>query len=93
MPTLSVGSATTVVTPALGSPVPGGLHDRAATGVHDDLFARAAAIEADPPLGLLAVDCVALHRDMVLAIRGAGEREAGIPAHRLFVAANRTRRR
>lgn len=84
---LAVGSAAAVITPPLGSSVPGGLHDRAATGVHDDLYARAAVIEADPPLALLAVDCVALHRDTVLALREAAERQVAIPAQRLFVAA------
>ncbi len=84
---LALGSAAVVITPPLGCSVPGGLHDRAATGVHDELYARAAVIEANPPLGLVAVDCVALHRDTVLSMREAAQRQAGIPAERLFIAA------
>lgn len=85
-----VGAATVVINPPLGSSMPGGLADRRACGVHDDLFARALVIDAGEPLALLSVDCVALHRDTVLAIRQAAEREAAIPAERVFVAATHT---
>jgi neutral ceramidase len=90
MSTPAVGSATAVITPPLGASVPGGLADRANTGVHDDLLARAAVLEVAPPLGLLALDCIALPRDTVLALREAAAQQAGIPTERLMVTATHT---
>ncbi len=90
MHTPLVGAAAVVINPALGSSMPGGLADRKACGVHDDLLARALVMEAEEPLALLSVDCVALHRDTVLAIREAAQREAEIPGERVFVAATHT---
>ena len=87
----AAGAAAVVINPALGSSMPGGLADRQASGVHDDLFVRALVVEAGgEPLALLSVDCVALHRDTVLAIREAAQREAGVPGERVFVAATHT---
>ena len=42
---LRVGAAAVVITPPVGTPMAGYYFERAAEGVHDDLFARALVLE------------------------------------------------
>lgn len=59
---------------------------RAATSVHDDVWARALVLEqGDVSIGLLALDLVGFFHDDVLAIRQAA-RDAGLPFDHVVVA-------
>jgi hypothetical protein len=69
---LRVGAAKRTVTPDLARPVymAGFDHNRKATGIHDDLYARCIAIAAGPrPLVICGVDVIGLFWDDVKKIR------------------------
>jgi hypothetical protein len=88
------GAAQSVITPQLSTQHPvflaGFGHNRIATGVHDDLYARCLALEvARQTLVLCSVDLIGLFYDDVLAIRN--EFEQSTPSSTfLIVAATHT---
>jgi neutral ceramidase len=90
VPSPEVGAATVPINPPLGSSIPGYFEERLATGVHDDLLARAVYIAAEPPVAVLALDNIGIGRETVQAIRAAAERELGLPGERLLVATTHT---
>jgi hypothetical protein len=64
---LRVGAAVEVITPAMGAPLAGYFEDRPASGVNDDLNARAIVIERDGVKAAMVVcDLLTLPRDVVL---------------------------
>ena len=64
------GAAHRVVTPAVGHLLAGYGRDRAATGVHDDLFARAVVIgDNTNRIALVTIDSIGLTRPDILVIR------------------------
>ena len=85
-----IGSAAVIITPPLGSSIPGYFEDRRVTGVKDDLYAHALVIQADPPLAILSLDIIAVSAETVAAIRRGAEAELGIPGERVFVHATHT---
>lgn len=71
---LQAGAAARKITPPLDRPVylAGFGNNRAATGVHDDLWARCLALQAGtPPVVLCSVDLIGLFYDDVARIRAA----------------------
>ena len=54
-----IGAAAVVITPPVGTPMAGYYYDRAAEGVHDDLFAKAVVLESGgAKAALVALDLI-----------------------------------
>ena len=90
---LRAGAAQSVITPELNGHtvyLAGFGHNRVATGVHDDLYARCLALEiAKQALVICAVDLIGLFYDDILTIRKAFEQKAS-PSTFLIVASTHT---
>ena len=64
--TLKAGSATSNITPPLGTAIPGGFRPRYAQNVHDELFAKALVIENEATrIALVTCDLIAVTQKMV----------------------------
>lgn len=92
---LRAGAAQAVITPDLskGHPVylAGFGHNRVASAVHDDLYARCLALGvATQTLVMCSVDVIGLFYDDVLTIRRALQQKTSLPAPFLIVAATHT---
>src|SRR5215471_17077880 len=91
--TLRAGAAQSVITPELNRHtvyLAGFGHNRVATGVHDDLYARCLALgNAKPSLVVCSVDLIGLFYDDILAIRRALREKLSAPTF-LIVAATHT---
>lgn len=91
--TLRAGTAQSVITPELDGHtvyLAGFGHNRVATGVHDDLYARCLALEiAKQALVVCAVDLIGLFYDDVLAIRRAFQQKTSTTTF-LIVASTHT---
>lgn len=88
---LRAGSARTVVTPDLVTYAPvymaGFDNNRIATEVHDDLYARCVALQAQAePTVICSVDVIGLFFDDVQQIRNLAREQADMPAMDLIVA-------
>lgn len=86
------GAAEVVITPPLGVPLTG-FAGRAsgATGVHDDLFARALVVETNGVRAAIATaDLLGLEFEQVARIREQVAAECGIPRERLLVNCSHT---
>jgi len=88
---LRAGAAQSVITPELPTEhavyLAGFGHNRVASGVHDDLYARCLALEiATPTLVVCSVDLIGLFYDDVLTIRRAFQQKA--PAASFLVVAS-----
>lgn len=85
---LRVGAAREVITPPPGTPMAGYYFERAAEGVHDDLYAKAIVIESgDKRAALVALDVITTTRDLVADARRAIEEATGIPAAHVMISA------
>src|SRR5579884_1329285 len=85
---LRAGAAQSVITPPNGAPVAGYYRNRAATGVHDDLHAKALVLEKDGVrIALIACDVVALPRDVTEQARQMIELKTGITADHIMISA------
>jgi len=101
MGNLTAGTAWTVITPQESYPM-GGYHTspnillallrpRRSTGIHDDLQARALALnDGQTTLALATVDLIGLFYDDVLAIRRLATQKTGLAALEIIVAAVHT---
>lgn len=88
---LRVGAAVEVITPAMGAPLAGYFEDRPASGVNDDLNARAIVIERDGVKAAMVVcDLLTLPRDVVLEARKLIAEKPGIPGDRVMISATHT---
>jgi hypothetical protein len=90
--TLRAGAAEVVTTPPVGTPLDGyGGRAGGATGVHDDLHARALALDdGTTQAAIVSVDLVGIDRRLVATIRERAEKATGIPAANIMVAATHT---
>lgn len=73
-PRLRVGFGRRTVNPDLSRPVwvAGFAHGRAATAIHDDLYAVASVIDdGEHRVGLVALDAIGFFHDEVMAVRGS----------------------
>ena len=85
---LKIGSAAVKITPPEGTPMAGYYYDRGATGVHDDLYAKALVIEKDgSKVALITCDLVLVSADMVSKIRSIVEKTVGIQPDHVMVSA------
>jgi neutral ceramidase len=85
---LSVGAAAVSITPPPGTPMAGYYIARAATGVHDDLFAKAVVLGVDGDrAALVALDLISTTRDLVEAARREIERTTGLRGDAVMISA------
>jgi hypothetical protein len=85
---LRVGAASGVITPPPGTPMAGYYNERAAEGVHDDLFARAVVMEKDgTKAALVVLDLISTTRSLVEDARHKIEADTGIPAANVMISA------
>lgn len=89
---MRVGTAKTVITPPPGTGLAGfSARESGARGVHDDLYARALALEeGDQRLALIVCDLCELDASFVGRVRRRVEGSAGIPPASVMVAATHT---
>ena len=85
---LQVGTAKIRITPPIGIPMAGYYHERGATGVHDDLFARAIVLEeGGQKVALVSLDLITTRRHHVVAARKAIEARCDIGGERVMISA------
>ena len=85
---LQVGTAKIRITPPIGIPMAGYYHERGATGVHDDLFARAIVLEeGGQKVALVSLDLITTRRHHVVAARKAIEARCDIEGDRVMMSA------
>jgi neutral ceramidase len=88
---LRAGAAETVITPPLGAPMAGYYANRAATGTHDDLHAKALVLENDGvEVALVVCDVVSLPREISEQARKIVAQKTGIPEEHVMISANHT---
>lgn len=93
MPTgrIQAGAATSNVTPALGVSLNGGMHDRTATHIHDELHARCLVLDdGHTRVGLAIVDSCMIPRAILDRAKHLAHERTEIPLDRLLVAATHT---
>jgi hypothetical protein len=77
------------ITPPLGIPMAGYYSERGATGVHDDLYAKALVIESGgAKAALVALDLIGTSRHFVETARQEIERTTGIPGSHVMISAS-----
>ena len=85
---LSCGVSRAVITPALGSPIPGGTAERLSTGVLDDLHVRALYVESPgTDWAFAGVDAVDVPRSLVAGVRADVAERIGTSAANVVVTA------
>jgi hypothetical protein len=85
---LKIGSAAVKITPPDGTPMAGYYSDRGATGVHDDLWAKALVLEKNgSTIAIISCDLIGLPYEMVARIRQTVEKTTGIPSGNIMVSA------
>jgi len=85
---LKIGSAAVKITPPLGIPIAGYYSDRGATGVHDDLFAKALVIEKDgTKIAVISCDLIGVTEEIVSKVRDIVEKTVGISSDNVMVSA------
>ncbi|MBX7255989.1 MAG: hypothetical protein K1Y02_06475 [Candidatus Hydrogenedentes bacterium] len=88
---LTVGFSTRNITPSIGAFIPGLFERRKATGVADDLLARAAVLDdGAQTIAIVQVDTIALPNSVVLDARRHIQRETGIAPSSCLLAATHT---
>ncbi len=88
---LRVGAGAAKITPPSGAPMGGYYYNRAASGVHDDLWAKAIVLEADGArAAIVACDISGLPRPIIEQARREIERDPGIPPERVMIGATHT---
>ena len=86
---LRAGAAETVITPPLGAPMAGYYTNRAATGVHDDLHAKALVLENDGvTVAFVVCDVVSLPREISEQARKIVTGKTGIAEDHVMISAN-----
>lgn len=90
--TLLVGSADVIITPPVGTALEGyGERVSGATGVHDDLHARALVLDdGRTRAAIVSCDLVGVDRRLVARVREIAAAATGIPAAQIMVAATHT---
>jgi len=85
---LHVGAAAVVITPPLGTPMAGYYSERAAEGVHDELYAKALVIEKDgAKAALVSLDLISTPRQVVTEARREIERTTGVRGDAVMISA------
>jgi hypothetical protein len=85
---LRTGTAAVVITPPIGTPMAGYYFERAAEGVHDDLFAKAIVLEqGNTRTALVSLDLISTPLGLVNAARHEIEQITGIPPSHVMISA------
>lgn len=88
---VQVGFGQCIITPEIGTEMPGGIHKRFAQDVHDNLLANAMVLEADnTQLVLAGIDTLSVKRSITLKARKRIEDATGIPSENVLIAASHT---
>jgi len=88
---VKVGFGASKITPGLGVFMAGYFHERRATAVHDDLYARAMLFDDGETIaGILCCDLICLHSTEVKKIRGLISEKTGIKGENIMVCATHT---
>jgi hypothetical protein len=82
------GAGAVKITPPQGAPMAGYYNDRAADGVHDDLFAKALVFESGGEKAALVVcDLISMTRTITEKARALIERETGLRGDHVMISA------
>src|SRR5688572_1549958 len=85
---LRVGAAAVRITPPPAAPLAGYYHERAAAGVHDDLYAKAIVLEKDGvKAALVALDLISTTRGLVEDARREIGKTTGLPGDSVMISA------
>ncbi len=85
---LRIGASRVKITPPLGAPMAGYYTERAATGVHDDLWAKSIVIESgSTSVVLVALDIITTQREFVQEARRLIRETTGIPGENVMISA------
>src|SRR5579872_3115787 len=85
---LRAGAAAVKITPPKGAPMAGYYYNRAADGVHDDLFAKAVVLESERiRAAMVACDVESLPRDIVEKARKKIAADTGIAGAAVMISA------
>ena len=85
---LRVGAAASVITPPAGTPMAGYYFERAAEGVHDDLYAKALVLEqGGTKAALVSLDLISTPLGLVESARKEIERTTRIPGRNVMISA------
>lgn len=88
---LRAGAATSNITPWLGVSINGGMTDRTATHIHDEIHARALALDdGETRLAIVVVDSCVLDRNLMDEAKRHIERHAGVRPDRVLISATHT---
>jgi hypothetical protein len=88
---MEAGVATIDITPPVNYRMCGYFHERLSTGTHDPLMAKAIVLrQGERRAALVLCDLIGLPREMTVHVRQIADRETGIPAANVLLAATHT---
>src|SRR6478609_3732260 len=88
---LRAGAATSNISPPLGISLNGGMQDRQATNIHDELHARALVLESGPTrVAIVVCDSCMLPRTILDQAKHLAHGHTGIPLERMLISATHT---
>lgn len=88
---LRAGAAAVRITPPKGAPLAGYYYNRAAEGVHDDLYAKALVLQQDTnKVALVVCDLISLARPIVEETRKIITETSGVPGENVMLSATHT---
>ncbi|HGJ66419.1 TPA: hypothetical protein ENS27_13735 [bacterium] len=91
MSAIKMGFGASKITPELGAFMAGYFHERQATAVHDDLFAKAMIFDDGKTIaGILACDIICLSADEVAKVRDVISKKTGINGNNIMVCCTHT---
>jgi hypothetical protein len=86
--TLRAGAAAVKITPPKGAPLAGYYYNRAAEGVHDDLYAKTLVLEQEgTKVAFVVCDLISLSRPIVEQARKLVAESAGVPGENVMISA------
>lgn len=85
------GTAKSNITPPLGISIPGGMTDRKATHIHDELHARCLVLDnGDVRVAIVVCDACILDRSAFVRAKELIQKQTGIPPERVIIATTHT---
>src|SRR5690606_31595513 len=88
---LRAGAATANITPPLGSSINGGMQDRTADSIQDELHARALVLDnGETQLALVVVDSCLIPREIFDEAKFIAHQRTGIPIENMLMSATHT---
>lgn len=88
---IKCGVSEFVITPSLGTSIPGQLYQRKATGIKDDIYVKALVLDdGSRMIAFIAIDAVSVETREVAEIRKRVFESTGIPESNIMVSATHT---